>query len=111
VPLTSIFDIADLKTECLHAEVIKSVALLADLGETLSLLPEPIELSVQLDKEGLHAPTSGMKSKMFTLACKTVTWNWATPVPIVHTPSNQACKLAQNHKNRAQQRVRLINVK
>jgi hypothetical protein len=87
VPLTLIFDIADLKPKCLHAEVIKSVALLADHGETLSLLAEPIELSVELDKEELHAPTFGMKSKMFTLASKTVTWNWATPVPIVHTPA------------------------
>jgi hypothetical protein len=81
VPLTSIFDIADLKPECLHA-VIKSVALLADLGETLGLLlPEPIELSVELEKEGLHKPTSGMKPEMFTLPCETVKWLWATPVP------------------------------
>jgi hypothetical protein len=82
--LTSMFDIADLKPECLHA-VIKSVALLADLGETLGLqLREPSELSVELDKEGLHKPTSGMKSKMFTLACETIAWNWATPAPMVH---------------------------
>jgi hypothetical protein len=61
-PLTGVFDIADLKPECLHA-VIKSVALLADLGETLSLLlPTPIELAVELDKEGMHKPTSGMQS-------------------------------------------------
>jgi hypothetical protein len=82
VPLTSAFDIADLKPECLHA-VIKSVALLADLGETLGLLlPEPIELSAELEKAGLHKPMSGMKSEMFTLTCKTVEWLWATPVPL-----------------------------
>jgi hypothetical protein len=83
--------------------VIKSVALLADLGETLGLLlPEPIELSVELDKEGLHKPTSGMKSKMFTLACKTVTWTfpWSILVqsrllPLVWVVRNGAVSLAQ----------------
>jgi hypothetical protein len=77
VLLTSIFDIIDLKPECLHA-VIQSVALLAALGETLGLLlPEPIGL----DKEGLHKPTSDMKSKMFMPACETGTWNWKPQVP------------------------------
>jgi hypothetical protein len=102
VPLTSIFDIADLKPECLHA-VIKRVALLAGLGETLGLLLlGPIELSVELDKEGLHKPTSGMKSKMFTLACETVTWKlpWSILVqsrllPFVWVVRNGAVSLAQ----------------
>jgi hypothetical protein len=83
--------------------VIKSVALLADLGETLGLLlPEPIELSVELDKEGLHQPTSGMKCKMLTIACETVTWKfpWSILVqsrllPLVWVVRNGAVSLAQ----------------
>jgi hypothetical protein len=39
-PMTEVFDISDLKPECLHA-VIKTAALLSDMGEIMALtLPE-----------------------------------------------------------------------
>jgi hypothetical protein len=60
-PLASMLHLKDCKPEALHA-VIKSVALLADLGEALGLLlPEPIELSRELYQYmGLYKPQSGV---------------------------------------------------
>jgi hypothetical protein len=47
-PATSVFDIKDLKLEALYA-VIKTTALLADLGGTLALAsPVPFDLSEKL---------------------------------------------------------------
>jgi hypothetical protein len=47
-PATSVFDIKDIKPEALHA-VIKTTALLLNLGDTLALAsPVPFELSEKL---------------------------------------------------------------
>lgn len=60
--MTPAFDIRDLKPECLHA-VIKTTALLSDVGETMALsLPdgETCDLAVRLEQEyNLFKPQSG----------------------------------------------------
>jgi hypothetical protein len=52
-PMTEVFDISDLKPECLHA-VIKTDALLFDMGEIMAVtLPEEqaFDLAVKLEQE------------------------------------------------------------
>jgi hypothetical protein len=61
IPATDVFDIRDLKPEVLHG-VIKTAALLSDLGETLALLSSvPFDLGEKLRLLwGWHKPQSGM---------------------------------------------------
>ena len=58
--MTDVFDITDLKPESLHA-VIKSAALLSDLGEALGWnLPEPVDLqALLLQNHGWYKPQTG----------------------------------------------------
>jgi hypothetical protein len=60
-PATSVFDIKDLKPEALHA-VIKTTALLADIGDTLALTsPVPFDLLEKLRLLwGYYKPQSGV---------------------------------------------------
>jgi hypothetical protein len=62
-PGTDVFDIADLRPEALHC-IIKTTALLADLGDTLALLtPVPFDLSEQLRlRWGWYKPQSGYEA-------------------------------------------------
>jgi hypothetical protein len=76
MPATDIFDIADLKPEALHA-VIKTPALLSDLGETLALLcPVPLDLGEKLHLLwGWYKPQSGYDaSTAATWARNVLTW-------------------------------------
>jgi hypothetical protein len=63
LPRTDVFDIADLRSEALHC-IIKTTALLADLGGTLALLtPVPFDLSEQLRlRWGWYKPQSGYEA-------------------------------------------------
>jgi hypothetical protein len=60
MPSTDVFDVKDLKPEALQA-VIKTSGLLADLGQTLTLmLPVPIDLAKKLRLLlGWYKPQSG----------------------------------------------------
>jgi hypothetical protein len=75
MPATDVFDIRDLKPEALHA-VIKTTALLSDLGETLALLcPVPFDLGEKLRLLwGWYKPQSGYDAS--TAA------NWARNVEV-----------------------------
>jgi hypothetical protein len=63
LPRTDVFDIADLRSEALHC-IIKTTALLADVGGTLALLtPVPFDLSEQLRlRWGWYKPQSGYEA-------------------------------------------------
>jgi hypothetical protein len=76
MPTTDVFDIAELKPEALHA-VIKTAALLSDLGETLALLcPVPFDLGAKLHLLwGWYKPQSGYDaSTAATWARNVHTW-------------------------------------
>jgi hypothetical protein len=62
LPMTEVFDIADLKPEGLHA-VIKTTQLLSDLGEAMAwCLDKPVDLQAKLrDEYDLYKPQSGAK--------------------------------------------------
>jgi hypothetical protein len=63
-PMTEVFEVSDLKPECLHA-VIKTAALLSNMGEIMALtLPEEqaFDLAVKLEQEhGWYKPQSGAR--------------------------------------------------
>jgi hypothetical protein len=52
-PMTKVFDVSDLKPECLH-DVTKTAAILSNMGQIMALtLPEgpACELAVKLEQE------------------------------------------------------------
>ena len=62
VPMTAVIDIKELKPESLHA-VIKTAALLSDLGEAIGYTMEPkVELQQLLErKHGWYKPPTGKR--------------------------------------------------